>query len=360
MSKALIFSDLHLHAHKDRIDRLQDCVKTLEWIFETAKSHNCRYIFFLGDLFHERSKIDVLNYLKAFEVFMKYAYKKIDVYLLVGNHDMYHKEKWDVNSIKPFTAIQNVHIIEKPKALKFDDCLIDWLPHTENPIKELADLAQQHNGAGDVLLAHIAINGAMTNTFYGVKSDVITEYDNEMMPVDIGILKDYKRVFLGHYHGAQNLNSKVEYIGSPLQLSFGEAFQQKHVAILDLETLERKYVVNEFSPKHLIVTPTDVENEAYELSGNFVRLSVDDVGSKSILDLKRQIASSSSPLSLDIKETDSKKTQEVSHAMLNEAQNVLTNIADVLTTYMKERGIPEGLDQNKLFAIGKGCLNEKS
>ena len=37
MSKAIIFSDLHLHNHKDRVDRLQNCLDVLEWIFEEAK-----------------------------------------------------------------------------------------------------------------------------------------------------------------------------------------------------------------------------------------------------------------------------------------------------------------------------------
>jgi DNA repair exonuclease SbcCD nuclease subunit len=72
MSKALIFSDLHLHSHKESVGRLNDCLKVLDWIFNEASKHNVEHILFLGDLFHERSKIDVLNYLRTFETFMRH------------------------------------------------------------------------------------------------------------------------------------------------------------------------------------------------------------------------------------------------------------------------------------------------
>jgi DNA repair exonuclease SbcCD nuclease subunit len=253
MSKSLIFTDLHLHSHKGSADRLQDCLKVLDWVFQTAAEKGCKYIFFLGDLFHERAKIDVLNYLRTFEVFMKHMIEDAadrEVYLLVGNHDMYHRERWDINSIKPLSAIPGVHIVQSPTSMSIGGRTIDWLPYTENPISELAKFKKQT--AGDILLAHLAVNGAMTNTFYGVKSDVIVEYDNEMVLVDPGLFDDWKMTLMGHYHGAQKLNNKVEYVGSPLQLSFGEAFQQKHVIVLDLETMEKEYVLNEFSPQHLI------------------------------------------------------------------------------------------------------------
>ena len=49
----------------------------------------------------------------------------------------------------------------------------------------------------------------------------------------------------------------VEYIGSPLQLSFGEAFQEKHLIIFDQDKKECEYILNDFSPKHLIIKSED-------------------------------------------------------------------------------------------------------
>ena len=361
MSKALIWSDLHIHSHKDRVDRLQSCIDVLNWVFEVSAKNNCDYIFFLGDLFHERAKIDVKNYLKTFEVFMNHMIRDAadrDMYLLVGNHDMYHKERWDINSIKPLTAIPRVHIVETPQQMIIGGRKIDWMPHTENPIKELAELKKNSNGVGDILFGHMSVNGAMLNTCYGTRSDVIVEHDNDMVPVEASLFDDWKMTFLCHYHGAQKLGEKVEYVGSPLQLTFGEAFQEKHIIILDLETLEKTYVKNEFSPKHLIITPKDIQDDNYNLNGNFVRVTVDSMSSKDLIDLKRDISKNYDILSLDTKQKEKQLTED--RSVIENAQAILLNIDDMLVKYIKEHGVPEGLEANKLLASGKKCLEKQS
>jgi DNA repair exonuclease SbcCD nuclease subunit len=361
MSKALIWSDLHIHDHKDRADRLQNCIDVLNWIFEKADENKCEYIFFLGDLFHERAKIDVKNYMKTFEVFMNHMIRDAadrDMYLLVGNHDMYHKERWDVNSIKPLTAIPRVHLIDSPQQIVLGNRKIDWMPHTENPIKELCELKEKNGGAGDVLLGHMSVNGAMLNTCYGTKADVVVEYDNDMLPVDASIFSDWEMTFLGHYHGAQNINNKVEYVGSPLQLTFGEAFQEKHIVVLDLDTLEKKYIKNDFSPKHYIVSVKDIVDENYDLNGNFIRVVVDQMSSRDLIDLKRDIVKNYKVLSLDTKQVEKKTDQD--EAVMERAQEILLNIEDMLEKYIKERGVPDGLDVKKLIASGKSCLESRN
>lgn len=361
MSKALVFTDLHLHAHKDRVDRLQNCLDVLEWIFEQAEKHDVENIFFLGDLFHERAKIDVLNYLRTFEVFMKYMLKpgsKRQMYLLVGNHDMYHKERWDVNSVKPLTAIPNVHIVDKPTQMILGGRRIDWMPHTDNPVKELKKLKDANDGeAGDLLLGHMAVHGALLNLCFGTKADVIVEYDNDMVPVDLNVFADWPMTMLGHYHGAQQLGGGVEYVGSPLELTFGEAFQKKHIVLLDLATMKKKYIENDFSPKHLIVSHKDVADENYDLNGNFVRLSSGSMSHKELIDLKKQIADTYKVLSLD---TSKEKKIDADQGIMENVRAVLLNIDQMLQTYVKERGVPAGLDEPKLHAAGKRCLDTTS
>jgi DNA repair exonuclease SbcCD nuclease subunit len=357
MSKGLFFSDLHLHRHKNRSDRLQDCLKVLDWVFDQAVEHDCSDIMFLGDLFHERNKIDVLDYISAFERIMDRMTgdcNSMDFWMLVGNHDMYHRERWDVNSIRPLSAIPNVHIIQSPLSTVIHGVKIDWMPHTENPIKDLEVFKEA--GVGDLLCGHMSVHGAQTNTFYGTRSDVIVEYDNEMLPVDVSIFDDWNMTLLGHYHGAQHLNEKVEYIGSPLQLSFGEAFQQKHIVVMDLATMEKQYIVNDFSPKHLIICPQDVQDENYNLDGQFVRIAVDDMGRQDLVDLKRQIAQTYQTLSLDMKETDKKKVEEQDASAIEDIKQVLANIEDMLSRYMEEVPVPEKCDADHMLKVGLLCL----
>jgi DNA repair exonuclease SbcCD nuclease subunit len=360
MSKALIFSDLHIHSHKDRVDRLEDCIKVLDWVFEQAFENNCRYIFFLGDLFHERSKIDVRNYLKTFDVFKKHLIDKknnLKVYLLVGNHDMYHRERWDINSVKPLGAIPQVTVVEYPQQTLIEDVKIDWMPYTENPINDLKELKEKNSGPGDVLFGHMSVHGALLNLCYETKSDVFVEHDNDMIPVDASVFSDWEMVFLGHYHGPQNINEKIEYVGSPLELSFGESFQEKHIIILDLKTLKKKYVKNNFSPKHLIVTPKDLKDENYNLEGNFIRLVSNGLSSREIIDIKKETEDNNKILSFDIKQNKT-KTQEDSNNIEN-AKSILINTEGMLENYIKKKGVPKDLDLEKLLSIGKKCLSSE-
>ena len=348
MSKSLIFSDLHLHSHKNRTDRLQDCLKVLNWIFDQAKEHKCENIIFLGDLFHERSKIDVLNYLRTFECFMKHMLDNppYDVWLLIGNHDMYHRERWDVNTIKPLTAIPKVHVVDKPCTLEIGGRSIDFLPHVENPLGYLEEL---ENSPSELLFAHIAVHGAELNSIYGIKSDVIIEHDGEMKPVSIDCFKKWKTTILGHYHGAQNLNKKVEYIGSPLQLSFGEAFQEKHILILNLNNLKKEYIVNDFSPQHFIISPDNFDS--YDLNNNFVRIVVDNIGSDELVDLKRTINKDYNVASFDFKQKDRKIDEN--KIILEEAKTILMKEDEMLENYVNAAKIPDSLDKDMLIKIGK-------
>lgn len=356
MSKSLIFSDLHLHRHRDNADRLQDCLAVLEWVFATAKAHKCKQIFFLGDLYHERAKIDVLNYLRTFECFVNHADDPLELYLLIGNHDMYHKERWDVNSVKPLTAIKNITVIDKPTTLKFGKTNIDFLPHTENPMVELDALKKGRDKKSlQILFGHLAVHGAELNKLFGTKADVVVEYDNDMIPVTADIFKDWKMTFLGHYHGAQHLNDQVEYVGSPLQLTFGEAFQKKHIIILDLETFEKEYIENDFSPKHFILHAEDLDK--YNLENQFVSVSVKDLGGREVVDVKKALIEKHKVASYDIrpKEKKDKENQD----SIEDAKSILLDQDQMLDKYITEKGVPAGLDFALAKEIGKSLCRRR-
>ena len=94
MSRILIYSDIHIHPHKKKVERLHDCLKAQEWVFQTAKDNNIRDIVFVGDLFQDRQKIDVTTYHLTFDIFEKYLKGDLRVWLLLGNHDLWYYDRW--------------------------------------------------------------------------------------------------------------------------------------------------------------------------------------------------------------------------------------------------------------------------
>jgi hypothetical protein len=161
------------------------------------------------------------------------------------------------------------------------------------------------------------------------------------------LFKCWDQVFLGHYHGSQEIGN-IEYIGSPLQLTFGEAFQEKHVIIYDLKTGSKEYIINEFSPKHLICSEDNVHN--YEVQNNFIRLNVANTKSIDLLDLKKDIQGKN-PSTLEIVQKPKKEQKQV----VEDAKSILNKEDEMLEIYVKEVDTGD-LDKPHLVDIGKICI----
>jgi DNA repair exonuclease SbcCD nuclease subunit len=352
--KTLIFSDIHIHPHKKSNERLNHCLEALDWVFVEAEKRKISNIIFLGDLFHDRQKIDVLTYQKTFEVIEKRLSRgNLDLTLLLGNHDMWHNERLDVSSVNPLRSIKGVTVIDAPSVKQISDGAEDFyfafLPYTHNPIDDLAGVEKEWkrlvgNSQRRVLGAHISVDGAIWNTRFNTVSEVSIEHDGDMVRVGPEIFKRWDRVFLGHYHAAQNLSDNAEYVGSPLQLSFGEAFQDKHIIVYDTHEDSVEYINNEFSPRHYIINEDELDK--YPLGGNFVRLEVSDITSKSMSDMRDSLVEKSKVSSLEIKQSKRKDEHVIS-----DAKSILQKEDEMLQRYI-DQVAPEDLDKQLLLDIG--------
>jgi len=357
--KILIFSDIHIHPHKKSVERLDDCIKVLDWVFDTAESNNIENIIFLGDLFHDRQKIDVLTYQKTFEIFEKHLLnKKINLYLLLGNHDLWHHQKWDVSSVNPLRNLPGVSVVNEPCVKQIsDDYLFGFLPYTHDPIEDLKKVEKDWKklckeksvDPPKILGAHIAVDGALWNVKYGTTAEVAIEHDGDMVKVGPNIFADWDKVHLGHYHAEQKLTKNVEYVGSPLQLSFGEAFQDKHVIIYDIEKNQSQYVKNEFSPKHYIINENQLED--YKLEGNFIRLEVEDISSSSMAEVRKNLVENKKVATMEIKQFVKKEDH-----IITDAKSILYKEDEMIEKYVDQVNVD--LEKEKLISIGKVILSD--
>lgn len=344
MGKVLLFSDIHIHPHKRRQDRLEDCLYVLDWVFSVAKDRGVKSVLFGGDLFHDRQKIDVYTYQRTFEIFSKWLPNNdFKVYLVLGNHDLWFNEQTSISSVMPFSSIPNIVIVDKPTRMKIEGDYWDLIPFTHDPIKAM-DILSEQEGEFEYCLGHLAVDGAV---LHGSSiSDVSIEHDGEMVKVSPGMFKNYKKVFLGHYHAHQRLEPNVEYIGSPLQLSFGEAFQQKHIIEFDGKTQNEDYIINEFSPRHLVISPSDVDK--HDLNKNFVRIVVDDLSATDLIDMRKDISKDKMIGSLEIRQ----QKKRIDKTVIDEAKSIMLREDDMIQQYVDLVGA-NGLDKDRLIEVGK-------
>lgn len=350
MAKFLLFSDIHVHPHKQKTERLQDCLKALNWCFEVAEENAVDAVLFGGDLLHERQKLDSMTYVEVFKILDKWKNKNRPVYLLVGNHDMWFANAWTISSIYPFRAIENYHVVDQTQSINIAGVEWHFMPYTHNPIEELEKLPKS-KVSKSYFLGHLAIDGAKLNSA-GSISDVAIEHDGDMVKVEADFFKKYKRSFFGHYHGAQKLAKNVEYIGSPLQLSFGEANETKHVIILDSENDSVEYVENNFSPKHFYLNENNYrEFDQTALENSYVDFSISD---SSDIELKKQLekfTEDTKVANLRIR-CEPKKIQE---HVISDVKKIISDEASLLSNYLKQEENTD-LDKDILLEIGNKII----
>ena len=348
MSKCILFGDAHIHRHKKSTERLFHCLNVLDWIFQTAIERNIKNIVCLGDLFHDREKIEIITYHETFKLLEKYMRNSdLKFYIVIGNHDMWYANKHDITSVTPLASIKGVTVIDKVDVIDIDGFPVGVFPYTNDPAAEIEKIP--HTNDYNVLLGHAAVDGAVWNTMYQTFSEVVIEHDGEMVKMDAGIFKGWNQVFLGHYHGEQRLGPEgnIEYVGSPLQLSFGEAFEKKHIVIYDLKTHEKEYVENTFSPKHYVLRADEIKK--YNIEGQFVKV-VMDTGAADAIDVQNEIAKLN-PASLDFKKIDKKDDDN----LVEDAKAIIFNQSEMLEKWIEAVSVDtiQGLDKNYLLSLGK-------
>jgi len=354
MTQILLFSDLHVHPHKKDQQRTHDCLAALQWIFDTARQNNVEHVLFAGDLLHDRSKMDIYTYHKLFETLEKNLDGLVKLYLLLGNHDLYMLEDTSVSSVTPFRSLRGVEIISQPTTLKIGQTAWDFMPYTHDPINDLNKFAPQKSER--YLIGHIAIDGARLNSKGSIATDIEVELDGDMVKVQASCFSDYKHAFFGHYHIAQKLSPNAEYIGSPLELSFGESGDAKHIIILDTKTNQKRYITNDFSPKHIILkSDANIDDVKEAVKNNFVTIEGTGKNDTETTNLMAQItAAGAQTVAFKKKPTQATVVVEQTMAMKIDTSG---ESSDQLEKYVDSVGFDIKLDREKLLNIGRKMIS---
>ena len=257
----LLTADIHIENNRN----LSNVVRTAGWIRETAVKEKATDIFILGDFLNSREKIDSLALNKATDIFEGFS-EVAKVHALLGNHERYVKTSlYDINSLKPF--IRHAQIIDSFKILTSEDFYIYCIPHIESNDLFAGIVATIYEKCWDipgnkkkVLMAHQGVEGAITNDLYNI-------YDKG--GINANILSKFDKVFLGHYHKAQDIGN-ITYVGSPVQLSFGEEWSDKGVTMWYPKTNEFKFIKNPYYECYKTIISLDEE-----VDGKFVKYMTD-------------------------------------------------------------------------------------
>lgn len=208
--KILHFTDQHFGEKNNEKRHNEDCSDFVDFAIKRAKEENVDYIISGGDWFHHRHQIHVgtLNYAK--NSLEKLNNCGIPVIMLLGNHDLYYKERRDVSSVQAAASdLKNITIIDK--ITKIDDVLfVPWVlnSETEEVKKELKNCTYCF---GHFELPHFIMNSLATTP----------DKETGLRYEDFDNVKEW--AFSGHFHIRQN-KGKVFYTGNTFPMSFSDTW----------------------------------------------------------------------------------------------------------------------------------------
>ena len=203
--KAVCFTDIHFGLRHNSREHNQDCLEFVDWIIGIAQERGAETCFFLGDWHHHRSNINILTLDYTMQALRKLnaAFKK--VYILVGNHDLFYREKREIHSMVVGSEFPNIVLVDEP-FIQGDVALIPWL--VEDEWKTVADIDTKY------LFGHLELPGFKMNA-------MVEMPDHGTLNADHFPHQDF--VFSGHFHKRQT-KGKINYIGNPFGHNYSDVW----------------------------------------------------------------------------------------------------------------------------------------
>ena len=351
MYKLLLFTDYHISSKGRRtLRRLDECVRTADWIAEQIKKHWPDAVVNLGDTYDCHSSLDVPSLCTGIRVMstINQACKGCAARFIImpGNHDAYSR---DYSSLESFTGL-GIDVIWKPTV--YDDTF-GVMPYTKNA--ELATTWLKSLEAQCALnFIHLDVKHA--NYFSGHNSDIGIDAEEFNGPI-----------YGGHYHHPHAIGP-IQFVGSVLHHNLSDKeFSDAPRGILVLE-VEDGVVTKETriaNPHTTIYHKADWTKQKNRIStirmyGIYasrmhlrVKCHIKDV-KKTKLELMESFPDLLS-LSIVGVNPDSGEVKRAATVKVD------ADPGDALVAYVKNKGVPKGLEEDKLIALGeKLLLNEQT
>lgn len=274
MAKGMILADVHLGVP----GRLDDITWSLNVSLDYATEYNLNPILVLGDLFHNRVSTETDVLCRAWDFFAECKRRGKRIITFPGNHDMFLRHSWVINSLRPFASI--IDVIETVKLLTIDDVRFWVLPFIQYEsafMRVLHKIEEQHQ-EGDVLLTHIGIMGAIKNTCFLLKDWSVVSFE----------ASPFQQVFTGHFHTPQQVGNNAWYPGSLIPFKFDEGDSPHGFMVYDFETRKHEFVdiweaglelrPDERQPPNYYTVPESMLDEVPDdvFQGNLVRVAMED------------------------------------------------------------------------------------
>lgn len=226
----------------------------------------------LGDWHHVRESTNTKVLKDSIDIASALTKKfKRGVYIILGNHDVYYKDRNDLHSLMGLDRMfSNLTVFTRPESKKIGKHSFLFLPWNDNVTSLTSSL--QSAISEDNVFCHADVKGAYLNKFTSLEHGLESES-----------IEQFRRVYSGHIHIRQEIG-KVLYVGTPYELDRGDRANTKGFYVLDVSGPEitETFIENTVSPKYVRYEMTDVLNASLDdikklFNNNYVDLAIESV-----------------------------------------------------------------------------------
>ena len=202
--KVACFTDIHFGLKSGSRTHNQDCEDFVTWFCETAKAEGAETCIFLGDWHHNRSTTDIstMNYTVSNLERLNESFEK--VYLIMGNHDEFYKDKREIHSLEFARLFPNIVVVNET-ITDGDVTIMPWLVADE--WKDVSKIKSKY------IFGHLELPLFMMNA-------MVQMPDHGQLQTDHFVHQDY--VFSGHFHKRQQ-KGKIVYIGNAFPHNYADS-----------------------------------------------------------------------------------------------------------------------------------------
>jgi DNA repair exonuclease SbcCD nuclease subunit len=256
--KVAICTDIHFGLKSNSVQHNEDCLKFIKWFSNKAQEEGCETAMFLGDWHNNRASINILTLgysLRALE-HLNANFK--NVYFIPGNHDLYYRDRRDVQSVEWARHLPNVTICND----WFSDgnvVIAPWL--CGDDYKRIPNLKGQYM-FGHFELPNFYMNAMVQMPDHGdVKNDHFHNFDH---------------VFTGHFHKRQT-QKNITYIGNCFPHNYADAGDDERGMMIMEWGQEPEYHAWPEQPRYRVYQLSDLlhNTDAMLSAGMHVRVNLD-------------------------------------------------------------------------------------
>jgi len=257
---AAVMTDIHVGLKQNSRVHNDDCERFIDWFIAEAHARGCETCIFCGDWSHQRASVNVASMNVSIKLFKKLNAAFDTVYFITGNHDLYYRDKRELNSVEYARDLSNFVMVDE-LFVQDDVAIVPWLVGDE--WKKLSKLNVKYI-FGHFELPHFKMNAMVEMPDHG--------------GLNGSHMKQADYVFSGHFHKRQFVNN-IHYIGNCFPHNYADAGDTDRGAMFLEWGAEPVYVNWTECPKYKVIKLSELLDKHAELLDKYTYARVKlDIG----------------------------------------------------------------------------------